>query len=320
MAKYRCAILDDFQNVALKMADWSKVTGDVEIKAFNEHLGGPDNVVKALQDYEVVVAMRERTGFPRAVIEKLPKLKLLITTGMRNASIDMAAAAEKGVTVCGTGSFGSPTSGIAIGLMLELTRHIGYENARLKAGETWQVTIGPELEGLTLGILGLGKLGTRTALIGKAFGMRVIAWSTNLTPEKCKEAGVEYVTKEELFKQSDFISIHVVLSQRSRGLVGAADIALMKPTAYLINTSRGPIIDEAAMLAALRDKKIGGAGLDVFDIEPLPKDHPLRKMDNVVLTPHLGYVALKNYRNYFAGVVEDIRGFIDGKPVRVMTN
>jgi phosphoglycerate dehydrogenase-like enzyme len=320
MAKYRCAILDDFQNVALKMADWSKVTGDVDFKAFNEHLGGPDNVVKALQDYEIVVAMRERTAFPRAVIEKLPKLKLLITTGMRNASIDMAAAAEKGVTVCGTGSFGSPTSGIAIGLMLELTRHIGYENARLKAGETWQVTIGPELEGLTLGILGLGKLGTRTALIGKAFGMRVIAWSTNLTPEKCKEAGVEYVTKEELFKQSDFISIHVVLSQRSRGLVGAADIALMKPTAYLINTSRGPIIDEAAMLAALRDKKIGGAGLDVFDIEPLPKDHPLRKMDNVVLTPHLGYVALKNYRNYFAGVVEDIRGFIDGKPVRVMTN
>jgi phosphoglycerate dehydrogenase-like enzyme len=320
MAKYRCAILDDFQNVALKMADWSKVTGDVEIKAFNEHLGGPDNVVKALQDYEVVVAMRERTGFPRAVIEKLPKLKLLITTGMRNASIDMAAAAEKGVTVCGTGSFGSPTSGIAIGLMLELTRHIGYENARLKAGETWQITIGPELEGLTLGILGLGKLGTRTAMIGKAFGMRVIAWSTNLTPEKCKEAGVEYVTKEELFKQSDFISIHVVLSQRSRGLVGAADLALMKPTAYLINTSRGPIVDEAAMLKALREKKIGGAGLDVFDIEPLPKDHPLRKLDNVVLTPHLGYVALKNYQNYFAGVVEDIRGFIDGKPVRVMTN
>jgi D-3-phosphoglycerate dehydrogenase len=320
MAKYRCAILDDFQNVALKMADWSKVTGDVDVKAFNEHLGGPDNVVKALQDYEIVVAMRERTAFPRAVIEKLPKLKLLITTGMRNASIDMAAAADKGVTVCGTGSFGSPTSGIAIGLMLELTRRIGYENARLKAGETWQITIGPELEGLTLGILGLGKLGTRTALIGKAFGMRVIAWSTNLTPEKCKEAGVEYVTKEELFKQSDFISIHVVLSQRSRGLVGAADIALMKPTAYLINTSRGPIIDEAAMLAALRDKKIGGAGLDVFDIEPLPKDHPLRKLDNVVLTPHLGYVALKNYQNYFAGVVEDIRGFIDGKPVRVMTN
>jgi D-3-phosphoglycerate dehydrogenase len=204
--------------------------------------------------------------------------------------------------------------------MLELTRHIGAENARLKAGETWQKTIGPELEGATLGILGLGKLGTRTAMIGKAFGMKVIAWSTNLTPEKCKEAGVDYVSKEDLFRQSDFITIHVVLSQRSRGLVGAKELGLMKPTAYLINTSRGPIIDEPAMLAALREKKIAGAGLDVFDVEPLPKDHPLRKMDNVVLTPHLGYVALKNYQNYFAGVVEDIRGFIDGKPVRVITN
>src|SRR5262249_1671652 len=212
------------------------------------------------------------------------------------------------------------TSGIAIGLMLELTRHIGYENARLKAGETWQKTIGPELEGATLGILGLGKLGTRTAMVGKAFGMKVNAWSTNLTPEKCKEAGVDYVSKEDLFRQSDFVSIHVVLSQRSRGLVGAKELGLMKPTAYLINTSRGPIVDEAAMLAVLREKKIAGAGLDVFDIEPLPKDHPLRKMDNVVLTPHLGYVALKNYQNYFAGVVEDIRGFIDGNPVRVMTN
>src|SRR5688572_3237984 len=320
MAKYRCAILDDYQNVALKVADWSKVKDDLDIKVFNSHLGGPDNVVKALQGFQIVCAMRERTGFPRTVIEKLPDLKLLITTGMRNASIDVVAASEKAVTVCGTGSFGSPTSGIAIGLMLELTRHIGHENARLKAGEAWQATIGPELEGTTLGILGLGKLGTRTATIGKAFGMKVIAWSTNLTPEKCKEAGVDYVSKEDLFRQSDFISIHVVLSQRSRGLVGAKELGLMKPTAYIVNTSRGPIIDEAALLAVLREKKIAGAGLDVFDVEPLPKDHPFRKMDNVVITPHLGYVALKNYQNYFAGVVEDIRGFIDGKPVRVMTN
>jgi phosphoglycerate dehydrogenase-like enzyme len=320
MAKYRCAILDDYQNVALSMADWSPVKADLDIKVFNEHLGGPENVVKALQGFQIVCAMRERTAFPRAVIEKLSDLKLLITTGMRNASFDMAAAAERGVTVCGTGSFGSPTSGIAIGLMLELTRHIGYENARLKAGETWQKTIGPELEGATLGILGLGKLGTRTAKIGQAFGMKVIAWSQNLTPEKCKEVGVGYVSKEDLFRQSDFISIHVVLSPRSRGLVGANEFALMKPTAYLINTSRGPIVDEAAMLAVLREKKIAGAGLDVFDVEPLPNDHPLRKMDNVVLTPHLGYVALKNYQHYFAGVVEDIRGFLDGKPVRVMTN
>jgi phosphoglycerate dehydrogenase-like enzyme len=263
--------------------------------------------------------MRERTGFPKAVIDALPNLKLLITTGMRNASIDTDAAKARGVTVCGTGAFGSPTSGIAIGLMLELTRHIGYENARLHSGAAWQITIGPELEGLTLGVLGLGKLGQRTAAIAKAFGMKVIAWSQNLTVEKCAEAGVGYVGKEDLFRQSDFITIHVVLSQRSRGLVGAKEIALMKPSAYLINTSRGPIIEEAAMLAALRDRKIAGAGLDVFDVEPLPLDHPFRKMDNVVITPHLGYVSTQNYKHYFTGVVEDIRGFLDGKPVRVMT-
>ena len=315
----RCAILDDYQNIVLKVADWSAVKGDVDVKVFNQHLGGPENVIAALKDFEIVVAMRERTGFPRAVIETLPNLKLLITTGMRNASIDTEAAKARGVTVCGTGSFGSPTSGIAIGLMLELTRHIGYENARMHAGAVWQSTIGPDLEGMTLGILGLGKLGTRTANIAKAFGMKVIAWSQNLTAEKCAEVGVGYVSKDDLFRQSDFVTIHVVLSQRSRGLVGAREIGLMKPTAYLINTSRGPIIDEAAMLAALREKKIGGAGLDVFDIEPLPLDHPLRKMDNVVLTPHLGYVSEQNYRSYFAGVVEDIRGFLDGKPVRVMT-
>src|SRR5262249_23541077 len=274
MAKYRCAILDDFQNVTLKVADWSSVSSELDIKVFNEHLGGPDNVIKALQDFEIVCAMRERTGFPRAVIEKLPKLKLLITTGMRNASIDVAAAA---------GPPAPPPAARPRGATRAPPRPIGYENARLKAGETWQRTIGPELEGLTLGILGLGKLGTRTALIGKAFGMKVIAWSQNLTPEKCKEAGVDYVSKEDLFRQADFISIHVVLSQRSRGLVGAKEFALMKPTAYLINTSRGPIVDEAAMLAGLRDKKIAGAGLDVFDVEPLPKDHPLRKMENVVL-------------------------------------
>jgi phosphoglycerate dehydrogenase-like enzyme len=315
----RCAILDDYQNVVLKIADWSKVKGDVEFKVFNEHLGGPDKVIAALKGFQIVVAMRERTGFPKAVIEALPDLKLLITTGMRNASIDTEAAKARGVTVCGTGSFGSPTSGIAIGLMLELTRHIGYENARMHGGAVWQSTIGPDLEGMTLGVLGLGKLGARTANIAKAFGMKVIAWSQNLTPEKCAEAGVGYVSKDDLFRQSDFITIHVVLSARSRGLVGAKEIGLMKPSAYIVNTSRGPIIDEAALLAALCGKKIAGAGLDVFDVEPLPLDHPLRKMDNVVLTPHLGYVSEQNYRAYFAGVVEDIRGFLDGKPVRVMT-
>src|ERR1700728_3174234 len=315
----RCAILDDYQNVALNSADWSKIKGDVELKVFNEHLGGPDKVIAALQGFQIIVAMRERTGFPKAVIDALPDLKLLITTGMRNASIDTEAAKARGITVCGTGSFGSPTSGIALGLMLELTRHIGYEKARLHAGATWQSTIGPDLEGMTLGVLGLGKLGTRTANIAKAFGMKVIAWSQNLTPEKASEAGATYVSKDDLFRQSDFIPIHVVLSPRSRGLVGAKEFGLMKPTAYIINTSRGPIIDEAALLAVLRDKKIAGAGLDVFDIEPLPVDHPLRKMDNVVITPHLGYVSTQNYQHYFAGVADDIRGFLDGKPARVMT-
>jgi len=318
MTSHRCAILDDYQNVALKSADWSKVKGEVNVKVFSEHLGGADNVVKALQGFDIVCAMRERTAFPRDVIEKLPDLKLLITTGMRNASIDVAAAKERGVVVCGTSGVGNPTSGVAIGLMLELTRRIGYENARMKAGERWQTTIGLDLEGLTLGVVGLGKLGTRTAQIAKAFGMKVIAWSQNLTPEKCKEAGVDYASKEDLFRQADFVTIHVVLSQRSRGLVGAKELGLMKPSAYIINTSRGPIIEEAALLAALREKRIAGAGLDVFDIEPLPTDHPLRKLDNVVLTPHLGYVATQNYRVYFDGVVGDIRAFLDGKPVRVL--
>jgi D-3-phosphoglycerate dehydrogenase len=318
MPRYRCAILDDYQNVALTSADWSKVAADLEVKALHEHLGGPDNVIKALAGFEIVCAMRERTGFPRPVIERLPSLRLLITTGLRNASIDVAAARERGVVVCGTPSAGSPTAGLAIGLMLELTRRIGYENARMKAGVRWQSTIGPDLEGMTLGVLGLGKLGIRTAAIATAFGMRVIAWSQNLTPERCREAGVEHVGKDDLFRQADIVSIHLVLSQRSRGLVGAREIALMKPGAYLINTSRGPIVDEAAMLAALRERRIAGAGLDVFDVEPLPLDHPMRKLDNVVLTPHLGYVSLQNYRAYFAGVVDAIRAFLDGKPIRVL--
>jgi phosphoglycerate dehydrogenase-like enzyme len=315
----RCAILDDYQNVALKLADWSKVKNEIEIEVFHEHLGGAEKVIAALQGFQIVVAMRERTGFPKQVIDALPELKLLITTGMRNASIDIEAAKTRGITVCGTGTFGNPTSGIAIGLMLELTRRIGYENARMHSGVLWQSTIGVDLEGMTLGILGLGKLGLRTANIGKAFGMDVIAWSQNLTAEKCREAGVGYVSKEDLFRRSDFLTIHVVLSQRTRGLVGANELGLMKPTAFIINTARGPIIEEAALLAALRDKKIAGAGLDVFDREPLPLDHPLRKMDNVVITPHLGYVSEQNYRRYFADAIEDIRGFLDGKPVRVMT-
>src|SRR5882757_6779291 len=321
MAKHRCAILDDYQSVALEMADWSKVAPDLEIEVFSEPLGGPDEVARALKGFSIICAMRERTPFPRQLIEALPDLRLLITTGMVNRAIDLDAAKARNVVVCGTPSVGNPTTGIAWGLILELTRRIGFEHARLKSGALWQSVVGTDVEGLTLGVIGLGKLATRVAEVGRAFRMKVVAWSQNITPERAQAAGVAFAaSKEDLLRQSDIVSIHIPLTPKSRGLIGAAELGLMKPTAFLVNTSRGPIVEEAALLAALRDNKIAGAGLDVFDVEPLPKDHPLRKMDNVVLTPHLGYVALKNYQNYFAGVVEDIRGFIDGKPMRVMTS
>jgi D-3-phosphoglycerate dehydrogenase len=314
----KAAILDDYQNVALTSADWSRVKNDVEIKVFNTPFASAEAAAKALQGFAVISMMRERTPFPRKMIEALPDLKLLITTGARNNAIDLAACAERGITVCGTGGFGSPTAGIAFGLMLELTRRIGFENARMKAGEPWQVTIGQDLEGLTLGVVGLGKLGSRVAGIGKAFGMRVVAWSPNLTPEKCKDAGAGYATKEELFRTADIVTIHLVLSDRSHNTVTAEDIGRMKKSAYLINTARAPIVDQAALLKALQEKKIGGAGLDVFEVEPLPAGHPFRKLDNVVLTPHLGYVSEQNYKVFFVDIVEDIRAWLDGKPVRVI--
>jgi phosphoglycerate dehydrogenase-like enzyme len=320
MAKLRCAILDDYQNVALKMADWSKVASDLDIKVFNDPLGGADEVAGALKGFDIICAMRERTPFPRALIEGLPELRLLITTGMVNRAIDLDAAKARNVMVCGTPGVGNPTTGIAWGLILELTRKIGFENARLKGGASWQSVLGTDVEGLTLGIIGLGKLGTRVAEVGKAFRMKVVAWSQNITPERAQAAGVEYAaTKEDLLRQSDIVSIHIPLTPKSRALLGAKELGLMKPSALLINTSRGPIVEEAALLAALRGNKIAGAGLDVYDIEPLPLDHPLRRLDNVVLTPHLGYASQQNYRAYFGGVVDDIRGFLDGKPVRVLT-
>jgi phosphoglycerate dehydrogenase-like enzyme len=319
MAKQRCAILDDYQNVALKMADWSKVAPDLDIKVFNDPFGGPDEAARALQGFAIIVAMRERTPFPRQLIEALPDLKLLITTGMVNRAIDLDAAKERQITVCGTPAFGNPTTGIAWGLILELTRRIGYENARLKGGALWQSVLGTDVEGLTLGVIGLGKLGLRVAEVGRAFRMKVVAWSQNITPERASAAKVEYAaSKEDLLRQSDIVSIHIPLTATSRGLIGTKELALMKPTAFLVNTSRGPIVEEAALLAALRDKKIAGGGFDVYDVEPLPLDHPFRKLDNVVLTPHLGYCSAQNYRAYFGGVVDDIRGFLDGKPARVV--
>jgi phosphoglycerate dehydrogenase-like enzyme len=317
--RYRCAILDDYQNVALKLADWSKLAGETEIKVFTEHMTTDDEVVRALQGFQIVCVMRERTPFTRAMIEQLPDLKLLCTTGPANASIDAAALHDRGVTFCHTGSTGDPTADLTFGLILELARRAGWENERIKAGAPqWQTRLGMNLEGKTLGVIGLGKLGSHVASIAKAFRMRVIAWSQNLTAEKCTAAGVEYAGKQELFRQSDFITIHMRLSPRSNGLVGAAELALMKPTAYIVNTSRGPLIDEAALVEALRARKIAGAGLDVFDVEPLPMDHPFRKLDNTVLTPHLGYVTEDVYRIFFGDTVENIRGFLDGKPVRVI--
>jgi phosphoglycerate dehydrogenase-like enzyme len=313
----RCAILDDYQNVALKMADWSPISHAVDIKVFDQWLP-PADVPGALKGFEIICAMRERTRFPRQVIDALPDLRLLISSGMRNAAIDVKAANERGIVVCGTAGSGNPTAGIAIGLMLELTRHIGYENARLKNSAPWQTTIGIDLEGKTLGIVGLGRLGTKVARIAQAFGMKVIAWSQNLTPETCREAGVTYASKEELFRNADIISIHVLLSDRTRGLIGAKDLALMKPTAYLVNTARAAIVDQSALLAVLTERHIAGAGLDVFESEPLPLDHPLRAQDDVVLTPHLGYVSVQAYEAYFRDMVEDIRAFLDGKPVRVI--
>ena len=316
MTRLRCAILDDYQNVALKLADWGPLADRVETTVFDTPFASPDAAIAALQDFEIICAMRERTPFPRAVFEALPKLKLLITSGMRNAAIDLEAAKANDVVVCGTSMVGSPTAGLTIGLMLELTRKIGFENARMKAGEKWQVTLGEDIEGKTLGIVGLGKLGSQVAAIARALGMKTIAWSTNLTPEVCEKAGVTYATKEELFAKADIITIHLVLSDRSRGLVGRDDLTRMKPTAYLINTARGPIVDEAALLETLQAGKIAGAGLDTYSVEPLPLDSPLRKLDNVVITPHLGYVTAENYQRIYREMLEGIEGWLKGEPLR----
>lgn len=316
---YRCAILDDYQNVALQMADWSSVSKDVDLSVFTQPLGPQKKVIDALKGFAIVCLMRERTLFPRAVIEALSDLRLIVTSGMRNAAIDVEAATSNKIVVCGTESIGQPTAELTFGLMLELTRKIGLENARLKKGAPWQSTLGIELNGKTLGIIGLGKLGSRVAAIGRAFGMEILAWSQNLTEEKSRAGGAALVSKEELFRRSDFVTVHVQLSERTRNLVDAAELARMKPTSFLINTSRGPIVDKQALLSVLRANRIAGAGIDVYDVEPLPIDDPLRTLENAVLTPHLGYVTAENYRRFYGQMVEDIRGWLDGKPVRLLS-
>jgi phosphoglycerate dehydrogenase-like enzyme len=318
MTRLRCAILDDYLNVALTLADWSKITDRVDITVFNQPFASSEAAAIALKDFEIILAMRERTPFPRSLFAALPKLKLLITSGMRNAAIDKEAAKDHQVVLCGTQWNSDPTAPLTMGLILELTRNIGRENARMHAGEPLQKSVGIEIEGKTLGVIGLGKLGTKISALAKAFGMNVIAWSPNLTPERCKEAGVGYATKEELFATADIVTIHVVLGERSRGLVSAADLARMKSTAYLVNTARGPIVDEIALLEALRQKKIAGAAIDVFSVEPLPVDHPFRKLDNLVLTPHLGYVTQENFRGHYGQMVEGIDAWFKGNPIRTM--
>jgi phosphoglycerate dehydrogenase-like enzyme len=313
------AILDDYQNVALRMADWSRLQKDNRIVVFTERLPNVDAAARALDEFDVIGIMRERTPFSRALFEKLPKLRLLVTTGKRNASIDLEAAKARSVTVCSTGGAGRATAELAFALMLGLARHLREEFNAMRPGGGWQTTLGFDLEGKTLGILGLGNLGAKVGRIGAAFGMKIIAWSENLTDERARERGAERVSKDDLFNRSDIVTIHSVLSPRSRGLVGAREFALMKPTALLINTSRGPIVDETALLAALRQRNIAGFGADTFDVEPLPGDHPLRSEPRALLTPHLGYVTEETYRDFYGGMVQAIEAWLAGNPINVLS-
>ena len=313
----RIVLLDDYQGVALDYGGWDRVPDEWQVVALEQHIDDADELVEALSDAEIVVAMRERTPFPATILDRLPDLKLLVTTGMANASIDVAAARRNDVVVCGTGSKGAPTAELSWGLILALLRSIPVEAAGMRAGG-WQRTIGGDLEGATLGLVGLGRLGTRMATIGKAFGMEVLAWSQNLDPAAARDAGAEPVEKLALFERADIVSVHYKLSERSIGLVGAAEFGAMKPSAYLVNTSRGPIVDTDALLAALQSGAIAGAGIDVYDTEPLPVDHPLRSAPRTVLTPHLGYVTEDTYDTFFCDAVEDVLAYLDGAPVRIV--
>jgi phosphoglycerate dehydrogenase-like enzyme len=315
----RIAVLDDYQGVALRMADWSRLQRDGEVVVLRKNLAREDEAAAALAEFDVVCLMRERMPMPESLIERLPKLKLIVVTGAHNRTLDLAAAKARGIAVSNTrgGDSQYATPELAWGLILSLMRHIPDEHRRTREGG-WQETIGTALHGKTLGVLGLGRLGTRMAVVGKAFGMELIAWSPNLTAERAEAAGAALVSKEALFERADVLTIHLVLGERSRGLVGAAELQRMKPTAVLINTSRGPIVDEAALIEALRARRIRGAGLDVYDEEPLPAGHPLRDLDNVVLTPHLGYVTEGTYRMFYEDMVEDIEAWLTGAPIRVL--
>jgi phosphoglycerate dehydrogenase-like enzyme len=316
MAKPRVAILDDYQGVALASADWT-LDNRVDITVFDDHIRDEGPLVARLEPFEVIVAMRERTAFPESVLSKLPNLKLLITTGPFNAVIDVAAVQRLGIVFSGTGGAGAATPELTWALILAVTRGVAAEDAGVRQGR-WQLGIGPELMGSTLGIVGLGRTGPRIAHYAHAFDMKVIAWSQNMTAERAAECGAELVSKQELFERSDIVTVHLKLSERTTGVVGAAELAALGPKGYLVNTSRGPIVDEAALVAALHAGTIAGAALDVYDVEPLPPGHPYLTAPNTVLTPHIGYVSEVAYAAFYGDVVEDIAAWLDGSPIRIV--
>ena len=313
----KIAVLDDYQSVAESLGDWSQLPGGSEVTFFSDHLTSEDALTERLADFDVVMGMRERTPFPRTLLERLPKLRLLVTTGRRNASFDMEAASDLGIAVSGTDGAGEGPTELVWGLILGILRNIPEEDRLTREGR-WGTTVGVALKGKTIGCLGLGHIGSLVARVAAAFDMNIIAWSQNLTAERARECGAQLVDKETLFRDSDIVSIHLVLSDRTRGLVGAPELASMKPSSYLVNISRGPIVDEAALVDVLQRRAIAGAALDVFEVEPLPKDHPLLKLDNTLICPHLGYVTDDSYHAMYEGVIEDIRAFASGEPVRMI--
>ncbi|MYE39950.1 MAG: D-2-hydroxyacid dehydrogenase family protein [Chloroflexi bacterium] len=313
----KVAVLDDYQGVAESLADWSQLPPGTEVSFFSDHLTSEDALAERLAGFDVVMGMRERTPFPRSLLERLPNLRLLVTTGRRNASFDIEAASGLGIAVCGTNGAGEGPTELTWGLILGIVRHIPLEDRLSREGK-WGTTVGIGLKGKTIGLLGLGHIGSLVARVANAFEMNISACPPNRTCERAREGGATLVDQDTLFRDSDILSVHVVLSQRTRGLVGAQELGLMKPTAYLVNISRGPIVDEDALVDALQRRVIAGAALDTFDVEPLPEGHPLLQLDNTLICPHLGYVTDDSYRAMYAGVIEDIRAFASGEPVRVI--
>lgn len=315
----KCVILDDYQNAALRSADWSRLADHVSVSCIHEYLGSEGELVARIGDAEIVVVMRERTPFPARLLDRLPRLQLIVTSGMRNAAIDIAAARARAVTVSGTASSSAPPLELTWALLLGLARQIGLETGNLRRNGPWQSSVGVDLAGARLGIVGLGKIGTQVARVAQAFGMEVVAWSPNLTEERAAAANVTLAPgKESLLETSDFVTLHLVLSASTRGLLRAEDLRRMKASAFLINTARALLVDQQALITALEESWIGGAGLDVFEIEPLPPDHPFRRLTNVLATPHLGYVSQNNYRTYFGEAVEDIEAWLAGRPLRLL--